>query len=827
MQEQNTNPTVLEEGAWSKAKYMVAKLGRLEKGGKIIGRGKEAKAAAAQVEDTLQKESAKLLKGFVGKISKEYPEFPNMESHEKFLECCELYTAFYDSMAFAPTGYPPNHEYFLPAVAANAAIQDLRVVWKHFLDYKLATVYQTMNEGLEEDTVGTSLDTANKTKHSNPISTFNHDSTTMKTLKSNKLPILLATLGSSLGAFGWILKTPFMQDWLNHLFDHTKDIVEYVNGNQVLGAVGNGEGITQTLERLYPNVDLSPNAPVGNLQKVLTQIGDGNQDAGLKSISGMLKNPDKVGELKQMLASGKFRSIKELFNQHAGDPTSGKGGSWFETIKDGKLSVNVKQQIIKTVAVQGVKLGAVGAGIGSFLAPLGIALVAAGVTTKLLRMKGQKSSRAQIMNDLLLSWELLPMEDAGSSAMVQLGVVKATPAAAPATTGKGETGLATTNKQTGVATTGAETGVATQQGKENPQRNALGARKSNFNSNASDIEDAQIIDDEPEQKGLGAGAAQLGPGNPVDATADGSDAQTNPERAPDRGGDGNIGVDEPAKAPAKTNLLGRLNPEGNKNAAANLKAFGDTITTADKRSPQDITDEIEYLTYAVKEIPTKTIMPKIAALTTLIKSKDATKQLQAIKGLRTLSALIKNWYVAALKNYSEDTSNALRNDMSYTEKGGLQKNKKKQASGQTELPLNEAYTTPLFDAAPGREDVLLGSLGQAIPKLLRQLQNGQAMTPEQVTYVVQKLNSGSFQQKSASKNQEPGLVQRIIKEINKWLLIRINDYKQYLKHLQNNPQGEKQEEPETAAEVVNESTLNPFLDKNLLNESTLNPFLVI
>lgn len=839
-QTQNTNPQVLEEGLWSKTKYMVAKLGRLEKGGKIIGRGKEAKAAAAQVEDTLQKESAKLLKGLVGNITRHYPEFPNMESHEEFLGCCELYTSFYDSMAAGPTWQPDSPTY-MPAVVANAAIQDLRVVWKHFLDYKLSTVYQTMNESLEEDTVGTSLDTANAGKHSNPISTFNHDSTTMKTMKSNKLPILLATLGSSLGAFGWILKTPFMQDWLNSLFDHTKDIVQYVNGNQVLGMVGNGEGITQTLERLYPGVDLGPNAPVENFQRVLGQIGDGNQDAGLKAISGMLKNPDKIGELKQMLASGNYNSMKELFNQGAGDPTSGKGGSWYETIKDGKLSVNIKQQIIKTVAVQGVKMGAVGAGIGSFLAPLGIALVAAGVTTKLLRMKGQKSSRAQIMNDLLLSWELIPMEDAGSQAMQKLGVIKDMPAEVPATQ---DAATEVPNQQTGMATTQGGVPAAQGQPQGNPQRNAVGPRKSGFNSDASDIEDAQIVSDEPEQGQLGAGAKQLGAGQSQEPQA--QDAQ-DAERAPDRGADGAAGVD----APKKSTVVGRLDPQSNKNAETNLKAFGDTITTADKRNPQEIMDEIEYLKLAVTEIPNKVIMPKVKALQDLLKSNDVAKQMKAVRGFKALSAYIKNLYVASLKNYSEDTAAILQKDMSYSGAEGLSKKKKPvapggtDANGQTSMPLNEGYTTPLFGAANGNEDILLGTLSQAIPKLIRQLEAGKPLSKEQAQFMSQKLSAGSFQARASAgrKDMEPGLVQKIIKEINKWLLIRISDYKAYLKHIQGGA-GKAQGKPKAAApqgepsaEVVNENqnpfhqqdeplaeSKNPFHQKDEPMKESLNPF---
>ena len=812
--QQIKNQQVLEEGLWSKTKYIVGKLGRLEKGGKIVGRGKQAAAAAAQVENTLQKESAKMLKGLVNVVKQHYPEFPNMEDHTQFLGACELYTSFYDSMAAGPK-FNPNEDVFIPAVVANAAILDLRVIWKHFLDYQLSSVYNTMNEA---NTVNASLGAASAGNPSNPISSFNHDSTTMATLKSNKLPILLATLGSSLGAFGWILKTPFMQDWLNHLFDHTKDIASYVNSNQVLGMVGNGEGITQTLGRLYPGVDLGPNASVENLHKVLSEIGGGNEDSGMKAISGMLKNPQKITDLKQMLGSGKYHTIKELFNQHAGDPTSGKGGSWFETIKDGKLSVSVKEQIIKTVAVQGIKAGAIGAGIGSFLAPLGIALVAAGITTKLLRMKGQKSSRAQIMNDLLLSWELLPMDDDGSQAMQQLGVVK-----------QDQTGLATTNQETGVSVQGQGDSQGNPRG--NPQRNAIGPRKSSFNSDASDIEDAQIVnDDEPvAQAAIGSGQVSTPDDSTTAATAVATDDNDDNGTAPDRGPDGSQGVGAPKAA--NSGLVGRLDPNSNKNAAANIQAFGDTITSADKRSQEDVSNEILGLTAAIKEIPAQVIMPKVVAIQKLLKSGDVASQLKAVKAFRAMSAYIKNLYVASLKNYSEDTANILRKDMAYSGGEGLKKKPQPVNTGQTSLPLNESYTTSLFNAAAGKEDILLGTLGQICVKLINQLTAGTALSKEQIQYLSQKLSSSGKNPKNPSAPiREVGLVQKIIKEINKWLSIRLTDYKAYMKYLKKSGAGAPRKgapasaAPEEAGEPVpmNEGLLNPFFIKESVE--TLNSF---
>ncbi len=851
MQEQQiTGPELLQEGAWAKTKYLVAKLGRLEQGGKIIGRGKQAKAAADQIEALIKKYAGASITAVDNHIKQHYPEYPNMESKEDFLEVTEQFGVIYDSVVEG-SELDQNDPNFLPTAIANEIIGDLRTLIKYYLDYKLSTVYQTMNEAQAAV---------------NPISTARDDSTTMKTLKSNKLPLLLASIGASLGAFGWILKTPYIQELLNNLFDHADKAAEVVTNEKVLGMVGSGEGVTQTLGRLFPGVDLGPNAPVGNLQKVLAQIGGGNQDEGLKAISGMLKNPEKISELKQMLGSGKFHSMKELFNQQLGDPTSGKGGSWFETVRDGKISMGIKQAVIKGIATNVVKAGAVGAGLGSVLAPLGIALVAAGVTVKLLRMKGQKSSRAQHMNDLLLSLHDLEPTDAGSIALDNLsddegesngagtqtaqnqpqagaaaqgaaaptapgqpaqgqpaqgapaaepapGQPQAQAAAAQGQTAQGAAPAPKSGNPTDPGTPGppATQGVPATQGQQvpatqtqggQPQATGLPAHQKRFNSNADGIEDAQVVTDEP--AGIGQGSQ---PGTPTGV---------------DQGADGT------ATMAPKSGLLGRLDPASNKNAEANIKAFGETITSADKRNPEDIKDEIEYLTLAVKEIPVKNIMPKVKAIQDLLKSGDPGKQLKAVKGFRAMSAFIKNIYVLALKNYSEDSANTLERDMTYSGSEGLKKKAKPVADAQ---PVNEGvttpgpgYQTPLFGAAEGQEDTLMGSLGQVCVKLIGKLTAGTALSKDEINYLTQKLSAGSYSARQAAggvKNVEPGLVQKIIREVNKWLLLRINDYKAYLRYLVKQNGGQVKKGPPASAAPEEAGEPAPL---NESDERELNPF---
>ena len=60
----------------------------------------------------------------------------------------------------------------------------------------------------------------------------------MNTLKSNKLPLVLAGVGASLGALGWMAQTDWFKTWLESLLGadktitNTKDIINNVSGGQ-------------------------------------------------------------------------------------------------------------------------------------------------------------------------------------------------------------------------------------------------------------------------------------------------------------------------------------------------------------------------------------------------------------------------------------------------------------------------------------------------------------------------------------------------------------------------------------------------------------------
>ena len=60
----------INEKFWQDIKYGLSKLGRYKAGGKILGKGKVTKQAQAEIEETLEKESNKLLKELHDKVKK-------------------------------------------------------------------------------------------------------------------------------------------------------------------------------------------------------------------------------------------------------------------------------------------------------------------------------------------------------------------------------------------------------------------------------------------------------------------------------------------------------------------------------------------------------------------------------------------------------------------------------------------------------------------------------------------------------------------------------------------------------------------------------------
>jgi hypothetical protein len=93
----------------------------------------------------------------------------------------------------------------------------------------------------------------------------------------------------------------------------------------------------------------------------------------------------------------------------------------YGTISGKQLATILIQKIPGIIVKGGVKVGAgyaAAKGLANVLGPIGVGLLAAGALVKLMRVKGQKQSRAKTLNDL---YQSLRNVEGGTGIMPQTG----------------------------------------------------------------------------------------------------------------------------------------------------------------------------------------------------------------------------------------------------------------------------------------------------------------------------------------------------------------------------------------------------------------------
>ena len=417
--------SVIEEGVWSKIKSYMAKLPNLEKGGKIFGRTKRTKAAADKLEAAIANAAKKGFGNFRKRIEADYPEFPNMESKEEFMNALLDIGAVYDSLdAVVGKG--------IDAVSANAVVDALREYVSFLLDYELSDTYKHFNEGQDpeeelEEAVGKVASTAAPTRRTpnrtgtaggggapedpgTPKGKFTKrgaqgdavDSTALAGLASNKLPAILALSGAAGVLAGLLAKTGWALDALKQLrgIKDAKRVMRGVEKIKTVLSPQSGEGFTQMFGRIAnadPNT-FGPNVTPQQLFKTMQQMGIDPKNP--KQLFEMGVDPQAYSQA----VAGGAKTIGEMF------PATNKE-LWLD--KGTEAVAEVTKEITKKAVGAGAG-GAATVAAGQLAAAstlastLGIGLVAAGAAVKLIRIKGQKSSRAQLLSDL--SKELQPFD---------------------------------------------------------------------------------------------------------------------------------------------------------------------------------------------------------------------------------------------------------------------------------------------------------------------------------------------------------------------------------------------------------------------------------
>jgi hypothetical protein len=473
----NIDDNLLEEGLWDNVKYTLSKLGRYKADGKILGKGKVDKEAADKIQQIIDKKGNEVIKNLDSVISEQNPEFPNNKDPQQFLSTIMSIAAVYDSVVAATTKNP-NEEGYLPVDAANGIINDLREYVKKFLDVDLAAVYSGLNEyeltdeqmcdideqlGLsnnlpsvsnrgiqrsrrrpnqdyEDDVEDAEYEIIDDEPENNQGNQTNKNkltaagvrsglkakrgkggsdfaSTRMATLKSNRLPLTLAGVGSALGGLSWLVNT----DWFRSLFEEitSNPTTEYVrevveDKSEIFANIQPGEGMTQIMNRLG-DLNLTANSSPQDFLNGVKQLGGGDLQAGIDALSangGIFQNPTAAKQVLEAIAddpNGYGSNLGQVFQGNwAG--TGKQVGDLLVTKTGGSLKgivVNtIVQMVPKVIMKTGVKVGAgyaVAKGLGAALGPIGIGLIAAGALVKLFRMKGQKSSRAATLNALYQS----------------------------------------------------------------------------------------------------------------------------------------------------------------------------------------------------------------------------------------------------------------------------------------------------------------------------------------------------------------------------------------------------------------------------------------
>ena len=242
-------------------------------------------------------------------------------------------------------------------------------------------------------------------------------STRMDTLKSNKLPMTLVGVGASLGAFSWLVNT----EWFKTLFQTisktpTVEMIKstVANNTEIIGNIKPGQGLTQLMNAMN-HAGITPNTTPEQFLEQVKILGGGDINAGINALAtkgGIFVDPASAKAVLADIAQnphGHGNTLGQIFKgKWAG---TGRSVGDMLTCRDmgqvkGLIAGTLTKAIPTIVMKSAVKVGAgyaAAKGLGAILGPIGVAAVATGALVKIMRMKGQKQSRAKTLNDLYQS----------------------------------------------------------------------------------------------------------------------------------------------------------------------------------------------------------------------------------------------------------------------------------------------------------------------------------------------------------------------------------------------------------------------------------------
>lgn len=392
MKNQNLSESLLmESGAWETLKHLASKLGRMEKGGKIVGRGKADSANKDKIEKALSKPAIKLIDDLRGKLESEYSGFPNNKGTTEFgMAVVEIWMV-YDSIV---NGVKKD---LLEPAAANALIRALYDLVDRYKNYELSDVgrHFTENANTLNEKLGDRLRQAfQRGEKTDPITQAMYD-------QSVRL-----RQGAGDGAADAIPDA--VQDIMNRQ--------AAAGENAYLSDPAGWTGPSGLAPEGWVDAELTP----GSGDAIENAVEQWVQDAHLQGLDnkGMAKSAQNAIDnlRKSMIDGGADPTVATDIAKASGDALTGQGDV-AELAKDAVDAIKqiepdqveaVAQAIEKTIGSGATDLSALQVA-GFWLQNVGLpAFLYSKIAIKLLRAKGKHSSREREITKLLDGIDVIP-----------------------------------------------------------------------------------------------------------------------------------------------------------------------------------------------------------------------------------------------------------------------------------------------------------------------------------------------------------------------------------------------------------------------------------
>ena len=455
---------ILREGFWDAVQAGIGNFaGGVDKVLKKVKLKKEPEGwdqAQKIFQKVAEKEGNKVVKDLIAAIDEEVTDlesglgsgkndqtFPYNKHSNVFQSGANTIASVYDTVVDA-TDKDPGAEGFLPVEVANEIIEQLRIITQKYIsdvEREKGGMYVSFGgtgEAIEDEKAEPAREAYTRLEalileaeegegQLDPDEEYEkimrgQDSPTFKRMSSMKAPMIIAGLGVSLAALGWMSQMPWFQDLILRILGLEKptgpkivDEIKAAPPFQFSGDLKSGEGLTQFFERAVEGApDLGPNASSDNFLKVAEKLGGGDLDKGLKNIASFTEGAGDPGAaytaLKGLADGGKSMPIGEFFKQAT--EMSGTGGTIFAVHPGPKIAQGVAKKVVKEVVKGGVKSaggGGAAAAVatltaaGPILAGIGLGAVVAGASLAGIRHRAKKKSRMGVLNDLLATLNLV------------------------------------------------------------------------------------------------------------------------------------------------------------------------------------------------------------------------------------------------------------------------------------------------------------------------------------------------------------------------------------------------------------------------------------